>query len=82
MKVVEGQIPMLEFFSDFSKVSHSYASENFREFVKRVAQSQKVFADVVPRWIQPKPFINADGSMSGDFVDPFLDEGRIFKART
>ncbi|MGE4290821.1 MAG: hypothetical protein AB7E32_01310 [Desulfovibrio sp.] len=82
MKVVEGQISMLEFFSKMSDLSHSYASENFREYVKRVAETQKLFADIVPRWVQTKPAVNQDGSVRTDFVDHFQDEGRIFQARS
>ncbi|SKA96935.1 hypothetical protein SAMN02745704_02794 [Paucidesulfovibrio gracilis DSM 16080] len=82
MKVVEGQLPMWEFFSKMSNLSDSYTSESFRVYIKRVAQSQKQYADVLPRWIQAKPIVNQDGSVSSQFIDHFQDEGRIVQART
>jgi|GEM_PF-3325165 len=82
MKVVQGQLEMWEFFSKMSSASDSFTSESFREYIKRVAQSQKQFSDVLPRWIQPIPVVNEDGSVSGQFIDPFQDEGRIVQART
>lgn len=73
---------MWEFFSSMSTASNSIASNSFRDYVKRVAESQKIIADVLPRWIQPIPPVDKNGKVNDQFIEHFQDEGRIFQART
>ncbi|MEF2145943.1 MAG: hypothetical protein V3573_10890 [Desulfovibrionaceae bacterium] len=81
MPVVEGQLELWQFFSNMSGVSHSIASNGFREYIEHVAKSQKRIADILPRWITPIPVVDENGVISGDVVEPFIDTGRIVQGQ-
>ena len=60
MKVVEGQLALMEAVFDSSQISHSLASENIRAFVTAVKVQQSWTPDVLPTSIELHPFVEQD----------------------
>lgn len=81
MKLVEGQLQVLKFISQFSGVSHSIASDGVREFVRVVEQSNALVPDIISRWIQPVPSVDENGMVSDDWAHPTDEAGRIFSGK-
>lgn len=79
MKLVEGQLEYLIFLRDFSGVSHSIATQILRDFVRVVELSQEIIRDVMPRWIEVEPMIDENGRVSGDWIHPLDNTGRIVR---
>ena len=48
MKVVEGQMELMEMFSESSRMSSSVASSNMRTFIQAQSAQQALWPDVLP----------------------------------
>ena len=60
MKVVEGQLQLMEAVFDSSQVSHSIASQNIRSFITAMKNQQAVAPDVLPTNIELHPFVEQE----------------------
>ena len=81
MKLVEGQLEILKFISEFSGVSNSLASDGLRDFVRVVENANATVPDIISRWIQPVPSVGEDGKVSDDWAHPMDEAGRIFSGK-
>ncbi len=60
IKLVDGQLDFWKLTSEFSEISHSLASNLFRDYIKAVETTQAIAPDVVPSTVNVHPMIESD----------------------
>lgn len=78
MKLVEGQLSMLRMYRDMSTVSDSISSNIFRQYIDMLDKAvSSGFGDIIPRSVDSKPMVGADGKISSKWITPEAGSGRI-----
>lgn len=78
MKLVEGHLEMLRMFRDLSSVSHSTASNLFRDYIDMLDRAvANGFGDILPRTVKVTPMVDQDGKANTKWITPEADAGRI-----